>query len=114
METSQPHTTLRTEQNREMAKPQLQKQLEDGLSEFKAEITERPLLYLAVAFIAGIVSWTFPVRLIFSALRRLVSFLLGPAILLIGILKISELFSTRNREQGTAGSGFRTPADNIS
>ena len=92
----------RPKQNRTTAK--LQKQLEDGLREFKAEITERPFLYLAIAFIAGFVSWTFPVRLIFSALRRLVSFLLGPAILLIGILKISELFSTANREQGTAAS----------
>jgi hypothetical protein len=94
METSQPDTSPRPQQNRKMAELQLQKHLEDGLNEFKAEVTERPLLYLAIAFIAGFVSWTFPVRLIFSALTRLVSFLLGPAILLIGILKISELFST--------------------
>jgi phosphoglycerol transferase MdoB-like AlkP superfamily enzyme len=72
--------------------------LEDGLRDFKAEITERPLLYLAIAFIAGFVSRTFPVRQILSALRRLVFFLMGPAILLIGILKISELVSTANDE----------------
>lgn len=96
METLQPDTSPRPEQNHETAKLQLQKQLEDGLSEFKAEITERPFLYLTIAFIAGFVSWTFPVRLIFSALR-LVPFLLGPAFLLFGILKISELFSKEQR-----------------
>jgi hypothetical protein len=104
METSQFDTTSRPEQNCTTARLQLQKQLEDGLSEFKAQITERPFLYLAMAFIAGFISWTFPVRLIFSALRRLVSFLLGPAILLIGILKISEIFSAENRELGTTDS----------
>jgi hypothetical protein len=78
------------------------KQLEDGLREFKAEITERPFIYPAIALIAGFVFWTFPVRLIFSALRRLVSFLLVPSMLLIGIPKISELFPTAKREQGTA------------
>lgn len=93
METSQPDTSPRPQQNRKMA--ELQKHLEDGLNEFKAEVTERPLLYLAFAFIAGFISWTFPIRLIFSALTRLVSFLSGPAILLIGILKITELFSAR-------------------
>jgi hypothetical protein len=94
----------RAKENCTTARLQLQKQLEDGLSEFKAEITERPFLYLAMAFIAGFISWTFPVRLIYSALRRLVSFLLGPAILLIGILKISEIISAANREQGTTDS----------
>jgi hypothetical protein len=73
--------------------------LEEGLSEFKAEITERPLLYLAVAFVAGFVSCTFPVRLIFSAVAKLASSLLGPAILLVGILKISESFSHRSGEK---------------
>ena len=111
METSQSYTSPRLEQNCTTTKLQLQKQLEDGLSEFKAGITERPFFYLAIAFIAGLVSWTFPVRLIFAALRRLVSFLLGPAILLIGILKISEIFSAANREQGktvSADSGDMT------
>jgi hypothetical protein len=105
METSQSYSSPKLEQNCTTAKVQLQKQLEDGISQFKAEISERPFLYLAMAFIAGFVSWTFPVRLIFSALRRLVSFLLGPAILLIGIFKISEFFSAVNRGQGTTHSG---------
>jgi hypothetical protein len=104
METSQSYTSPRLEQNCITTRLQLQKQLEDGLSEFKAEITERPFLYLAIAFIVGFVSWTFPVRLIFAALRRLVSFVLGPAILLIGILKISEILCAANSEKRTTVS----------
>jgi hypothetical protein len=104
METSQSYTSPRLEQSCTTTRLQLQKQLEDGLSEFKAGITERPFLYLAIAFIAGFASWTFPVRLIFAALRRLVSFVLGPAILLIGMLKISEIFCAANREQVTTVS----------
>jgi phosphoglycerol transferase MdoB-like AlkP superfamily enzyme len=99
METSQADTALRQKQNRRMAESRLLSQLEDGLEQFKADVIERPFLYLAIAFIAGFASWTFPVRLIFLALTRLVSFLSGPTILLIGILKISELLS---------GSGGRT------
>ena len=105
METSQSYNSPRLEQNCTTTRLQLQKQLEDGISEFKAEISERPFLYLAIAFIAGFVSWTFPVRLIFAALRRLISILLGPAILLIGMLKISEFFCAARREQETTGSG---------
>jgi len=109
METSQPDTSPRPQQNRKMA--ELQKHLEDGLNEFKAEVTERPLLYLAFAFIAGFISWTFPIRLIFSALTRLVSFLSGPAMLLIGILKISELFSARLEDmRALSASSVEPPA----
>jgi hypothetical protein len=102
MERSQSYTSPRLEQN--CTTTRLQLQLEDGLSEFKAGITERPFLYLAIAFIAGFASWTFPVRLNFAALRRLVSFVLGPAILLFGMLKISEIFCAANREQITTVS----------
>ena len=93
METSQADTSLRQMQNRQAAELRLLDQLEDRLREFKAEVAERPFPYLAIAFLAGFASWTFPVRLVFLALTRLVSFLLGPTILLMGILKISELFS---------------------
>jgi hypothetical protein len=93
METSQADTSPKQKQNRKMAETRLLSHLQDELAEFKADVTERPLLYLAIAFIAGLASWTFPVRMVFLALTRLVSFLLGPAVLLIGILKIKELFS---------------------
>jgi hypothetical protein len=93
METSQADTSPRQKQNRKMTETRLLSRLQDELEEFKADVTERPFLYLAIAFIAGFASWTFPVRMVFLALTRLVSFLLGPAVLLIGILKIKELFS---------------------
>ena len=94
METSQADTPPSWQkQNRMMAETRLLNDLEDRLEEFKVKVTERPFLYLAIAFVAGFASWTFPVRLIFSALTRLFSFLLGPAILLMGIVKIKELLS---------------------
>lgn len=58
METSQADTVLRQKQNRRMAESRLLSHLEDGLEEFKADVIERPFLYLAIAFIAGIASWT--------------------------------------------------------
>jgi len=93
METSQADTFPKQNQNGKMAETRLLSHLQDELEEFKADVTERPFLYLAIAFIAGLASWTFPVRMVFLALTRLVSFLLGPAILVIGILKIKELLS---------------------
>ena len=96
METSQADTSFKQKQSRKMAETRVLSHLQDELEEFKADVTERPFLYLAIAFIAGLASWTFPVRMVFLALTRLVSFLLGPAILLIGLLKISELISGRD------------------
>jgi hypothetical protein len=104
METSQtPGTSTVAEHKCELAQLELRKQLQDELTEFKAEIAQRPLLYLTIAFIAGFVSCTFPVRLISLVLIRLVSFLLGPAILLIGILKISEFFCETRRVRDARG-----------
>ena len=101
METSQADAPLNQKQNRKFAETRLLSHLQDELEEFKADVTERPFLYLAIAFIAGLASWTFPVRMVFLALTRLISFLLGPAILLIGILKISELISGSARPERT-------------
>jgi hypothetical protein len=55
--------------------------------------------YLAIAFAVGFVSRTFPIRLIFSALVGLISFMSGPEFLLKGILKIREPVS-ETREPG--------------
>jgi hypothetical protein len=93
MEISQTNVARRQQEKRKTAEIQLQKQLEEGLNGFRTEVIERPFFYLAIAFAVGFVSRTFPVRLIFSALVRLISFLSGPAILLMGILKIRELIS---------------------
>lgn len=101
METSQTDISRRQQQKREGAEPQLQKKLEEGLNEFRAEVIERPFLYLGMAFAAGFVSRTFPARLIFSALLRLLSFLSGPAILVLGILKVRELVSGAGGREGS-------------
>lgn len=101
METSQTDISRRQQQKREGAEPHVQKQLEEGLNEFRAEVIERPFLYLGIAFAAGFVSRTFPARLIFSALLRLLSFLSGPAILVLGILKVRELVSGAGGREGS-------------
>jgi hypothetical protein len=93
MEISQADVSLKSEEGRPAALRQFQKQLEDRSNEFKAEVVERPFLWLAIAFIAGVVSHTFPVRILFLVLLRLASWLAGPAILLMGVMKICDLFS---------------------
>ena len=62
MDISQPDISLTSEQRWKAPYLQFQKQLEDRLNEVKADLVERPVLWLAIAFIAGVVSRTFPVR----------------------------------------------------
>ena len=90
MEKSQADILDRKQQGRKTEELRIQEQVE-GLNEFRREVIERPFLYVIIAFVAGFVSQSFPVRLVFSALLRLISFLSGPAILALGILKIREL-----------------------
>jgi len=78
---------------------QLPNDLQDRVNELKADVTERPFLYLVIAFIAGVVSHTFPARVLFLVVVRLISWLIGPAILLMGLVKLSELFSNSNTLQ---------------
>jgi hypothetical protein len=101
MEVSPPDISSIPEQGRKARGPQFQKQLQDSLTELKVEVTERPFLWLAIAFIAGSISHTFPVRMLFFVAVRLVSWLAGPAILLMGMMKICELFSSPQRNAPT-------------
>jgi hypothetical protein len=71
------------------------------LNELKADIAERPFLYAGLAFISGFVANTFPARALFVILTRLLSWLSVPAILLMGILKLSELLSISRRNEPT-------------
>ena len=103
MDISQPNILLTSEQRRKALSSQFQKQVEDHLNELKADLAERPFLWLAIAFIAGVVSHTFPVRILFLVALRLISWLAGPAILLMGVIKISDLFS----------AGFRRNAETV-
>ena len=97
MQVSPPHISLSPEERRKAGSPQFQKQLEDSLRELKVDVMERPFLWLAIAFVAGFVSHTFPVRVLFFVAFKLVSWLAGPAILLMGMIKICELFSSPQR-----------------
>ena len=101
MELSQHHISLTSEQRQKAPYLQFQKELEDRLNEFKADLAERPFLWLTIAFIAGVVSHTFPVRILFLVVLRLISWLAGPAILLMGVIKITDLFSGFRRNTET-------------
>ena len=101
MEISRPDLSLRPEQSRKTPDLQFQKQLEDGLNELKADVADRPYLWLAIAFVSGFLSHTFPVRLLFFVVMRLFSWLAGPIILLMGIIKISDILSTQRKYEPT-------------
>jgi hypothetical protein len=88
----QTDTLIRPEKSAASGHLQLPEEWKEELRKFQANVTARPFLYLAIAFFAGFVSQTFPVRLIFAVLMRVVSWISGPAILVLGAVKISELF----------------------
>jgi hypothetical protein len=98
METSQVNVSDADQHGRSPDSP-LQNDLQDRVTELRADVTERPFLYLVIAFIAGVVSHTFPARMLFLVIVRLISWLIGPAILLMGLVKLSELFSGSNTLQ---------------
>src|SRR6516165_143204 len=102
METSRHDIDPGPQQSGERIELMLQKQLKARLDQFKDEVAQRPFFWVAIAFLAGLVSCTFPVRLLVFALLRLLSLLLGPAILLLGMLKISELFSESKGQPANA------------
>jgi hypothetical protein len=100
MATPQSDISSRAQRNQSTVQSRLQNQLENEIREFKAKAAERPFVYLAIAFIAGLVSWTYPVRLVFRILTKLTSLCLGPAFLLIGILRVSEFFAAARGRAG--------------
>jgi hypothetical protein len=100
MEITQPNVSSRSEQSNTADLP-FQRELEQGLNELRADMVEKPLLYAGLAFAAGFVSNTFPARVFFHVIVRLISWLLGPAILLLGVIKFSNLFSDFRRNEPT-------------
>lgn len=101
MEISHPNVSLRLEEPSKAADLQFQRQLENGLNELKADMMERPFLYAGIAFVAGFVSNTFAARILFHVVVRLVSWLSGPVILLMGVIKLSDLFFSLRRNEPT-------------
>lgn len=101
MEISQADRLLISEQTREEGDLHLKSKLEDYLRELKKEVAGQPFLCLAIAFLAGLISHTFPARLLFLVLAKLVSWSVKPAILLLGIFKFSELLTKLKRNEPT-------------
>jgi hypothetical protein len=93
MDISQQDVSSRPEQGYRAAKLQYGKELEDRLHELRGDAAARPFLYLAVAFGLGFVSNTFPARMIFLILMRVLSWLVGPVILVLGVMKLSNLIA---------------------
>ncbi|MBV8378999.1 MAG: hypothetical protein JO279_18555 [Verrucomicrobia bacterium] len=81
-----------------------QNQLNSRLNELKTDMSERPFLWLGIAFLSGFVSNSFPARLLFVVLVRVISWLLGPAILLMGVVKVSDLFFNSHPSERSAST----------
>jgi len=90
MEISQPNITLKPEQRWKATESRFQARLENRLNELKADVVERPFLYSGIAFLAGFLSNTLLARILFLFVARMVSWLSVPAILLMGIFKLSD------------------------
>jgi hypothetical protein len=101
MEVSQSNITLGPEQSWKAAESRFQTQLEHRLNELKADVVERPFLYAGMAFLAGFLSNTLLARVLFVLIARVVSWLSVPAILVMGIIKLSDLFSVSQRSEPT-------------
>jgi hypothetical protein len=101
MEISQPNITLKPEERWKATESHFQNQVEHRLSELKADILERPFLYSGIAFLAGFLSNTLLARILFHLVARIVSWLSVPAVLVVGFIKLSEVFSGPPRSEPT-------------
>jgi hypothetical protein len=99
MEILDPEISPKLEENHHMSEAQFKRQLEDRVEELKQEVVAQPFLCLGIAFVAGFVANTFPARILFQLVFRLVSWLLGPVILLLGVIKVINVFSTPSVEK---------------
>ena len=93
MEISQPNITIKPEQGWKSAESHFQARLNHRFNVLKAEVVERPFLYSGMAFLAGFLSNTLLARILFLLVARVISWLSVPAILLFGIIKLSDLFT---------------------
>jgi hypothetical protein len=101
MEISQPNITLKPEPRWKATESRFQTQVEHRLNKLKADVVERPFLYSGMAFLAGFLSNTIFARILFLLVARVVAWLSVPAILLMGIIKLSDLFSGPPRSEPT-------------
>jgi hypothetical protein len=96
-----PNLTSRPESDRSSADPSVQLRLESRLHELKADIAERPFLYAGIAFVSGFIANTYPARILLLVVARLVSWFAAPAILLMGVMKLSSLLAGSRPEEPT-------------
>ncbi len=103
MEIIQPEGPVRPGpgQSERVAELKFRLQLESRLNELKADIAKRPFFFFAIAFISGFASNTYPARILFRVIMRLVSWLIGPAILVMGVIKLSDLFCSSQKSELT-------------
>jgi hypothetical protein len=111
MDLSQQHVSSMPEQGFRGTKLQYRKELEDRLHELRADAAARPYLYLAVAFALGFVSNTFPVRMVFLIVMRVLSWLMGPVILVLGVMKLSNLIANPRASQVTPAAWSVQPGN---
>jgi hypothetical protein len=93
MDLSQQDVSSMPEQGLRAAKLNYRKELEDRLHELRADAAARPFLYLAMAFALGFVANTFPARMLIMIVMRLLSWLMGPVILVLGVMKLSTVIA---------------------
>jgi type III secretory pathway component EscR len=73
----------------------LREECKQRLNRLKQDIVQRPFFSLAIAFAAGLLSQTFPVRLLFVLVFKVVSWLASPVILALGAVKVFEIVSSQ-------------------
>lgn len=101
MEISQTNITLKPDQGWKATERRFLIQVEHRLNEFKADVIERPFLYSGIAFLAGFLSNTLPARILFLLVARVVSWLSVPAVLAMGIVTLTDFFSSPRRSEPT-------------
>jgi hypothetical protein len=103
MDLSPQDVSLMSEQGRKAAELKYRTELKDRLNGLRSDVAERPFFYLAIAFAAGLVSNTFPARMLLLIVMRILSWLTGPALLVLGIIKIGNWFSHPRPLQPASG-----------
>jgi len=108
MDLSSQDVSLMSEQGRKEDELKYRKALEDRLGELRSDVVEKPFFYVAIAFAAGFVSNTFPARMLLLIVMRILSWLAGPALLVLGIIKFSNLFTQPRALRPASGNGRTT------
>jgi hypothetical protein len=111
MDLSQQEVSSVPEQGLRATKLQYGEELEDRLNGLRTDAAARPFLYLAIAFVAGFVSNTFPARMLFLIVMRVLSWLMGPVILVLGVIKLSKLVATGGTLQVAPAHGGTQPVN---